>query len=283
MSTIFEESTTRIPSATPGWELEAWQFVPSSSTSSQPPVIIMAHGLGLTKSASLRAPAERFAAEGFGVIVFDFRRFGGSAYRLLRGFKDHELAAVIAQNAFADGIVSSLSISQLGVLRTMPFALYDLFRSFLPWYQPTYLKNGAPPGGLSYVSEPGYDDGIRRISNDAPDFPNEMQAYGFLAIPLYRPVAVAHKITCPLLVTVAKEDNVTPASAALKAASRAPLGESVRFEGVCHSRATVLMMLLSIELTITTTRGGATYEAGLKEQINFLHRVFEATTNDQVV
>lgn len=41
----------------------------------------------------------------------------------------------------------------------------------------------------------------------------------------------AHKIQCPILLAIAKSDNLTPASAALKVVQRAPLAESVRFEG----------------------------------------------------
>ncbi len=42
------------------------------------PCIVMAHGLAAVKEMRLDAYAERFAAEGYHVLVFDYRHFGGS-------------------------------------------------------------------------------------------------------------------------------------------------------------------------------------------------------------
>jgi pimeloyl-ACP methyl ester carboxylesterase len=43
-----------------------------------PPVIIMAHGLGAERAFGLLPYAERFAAAGFAVFMFDYRNFGDS-------------------------------------------------------------------------------------------------------------------------------------------------------------------------------------------------------------
>lgn len=63
------------------------------------------------------------------------------------------------------------------------------------------------------------------------DYANQLQASGILQVPFYSPMSHAHKIQCPILLAIAKSDNLTPASAALKVVQRAPLAESVRFEG----------------------------------------------------
>ncbi|KAF8310972.1 alpha/beta-hydrolase [Clavulina sp. PMI_390] len=290
----------RIPSATTGWELEAWQFLPSD-VSSKPPVVVMAHGTGLTKASSLRPHAEVFAAQGYGVLVFDYRRFGGSdgtprnmliinerhedystvinyarscelfdpkrvvawgtsfsgGHVITIAGKDHELAAVIAQCPFTDGIASGFHLSKLPIVRTTPIAIYDLVRSLLPWYKPTYIKAAAQPGHLGYLAEPGFYDGMYRITPNPQDFPNQLQASEFMKLPFYRPVRAASRIQCPILVTIAKADNIVPPGAVLKVARRAPLGESVQFEGThfdCY-------------------QGGASFEAGLRAQIEFLQRV----------
>lgn len=60
----------------PGW-CAGWWYEPESS-SVPGPVIVMAHGLGAVKEMRLDAYAERFAAEGYRVLVFDYRHFGGS-------------------------------------------------------------------------------------------------------------------------------------------------------------------------------------------------------------
>ncbi|KAF8310963.1 alpha/beta-hydrolase [Clavulina sp. PMI_390] len=168
MGSKFTESTIRIPSATPGWELEAWQFVPTDVPSSQLPVVIMAHGIGLPRSSSLRAPGEGFASEGYGVVVFDFRSFGGSdgtprnvlkikdqqedyksvityarqcglfnpkkvvlwgtsfsgGHVMCVASEDHEVAGVIAQTPFSDGLTTVFGLSKIDILRAV--------RTFLP-------------------------------------------------------------------------------------------------------------------------------------------------------
>lgn len=44
-----------------------------------PPVVIMAHGIGAERSFALASFAERFAARGLAVLVFDYRSFGESS------------------------------------------------------------------------------------------------------------------------------------------------------------------------------------------------------------
>lgn len=44
----------------------------------RPPVVVMAHGFGAERSFRLPAFAERFAARGLAVYLFDYRCFGGS-------------------------------------------------------------------------------------------------------------------------------------------------------------------------------------------------------------
>jgi dienelactone hydrolase len=59
--------------------LAAWLYLPDSRSSSKPPVIVMAHGLGAVKEMRLDAYAERFVAAGYAAVVFDYRHFGGSS------------------------------------------------------------------------------------------------------------------------------------------------------------------------------------------------------------
>jgi uncharacterized protein len=58
-----------------GGSCAATLFMPGSA---KPPVIVMAHGLGAERAFGLAAYAERFAAEGFAVLMFDYRNFGDS-------------------------------------------------------------------------------------------------------------------------------------------------------------------------------------------------------------
>jgi fermentation-respiration switch protein FrsA (DUF1100 family) len=54
----------------------AWLYRPAGVE--RPPVIVMAHGFGAIKVLRLDAYAERFAAAGYAVLVFDYRHFGDS-------------------------------------------------------------------------------------------------------------------------------------------------------------------------------------------------------------
>jgi dienelactone hydrolase len=55
----------------------AWFYRPER-TVAPAPCIVMAHGLGGTREASLAPFAERFTSEGFAVLLFDYRGFGAS-------------------------------------------------------------------------------------------------------------------------------------------------------------------------------------------------------------
>ncbi|KAJ7471029.1 alpha/beta-hydrolase [Mycena latifolia] len=66
-----------IPSLTPGWNIDAWSYIPDG-TPGPHPVIVMANGLGCNKLLGLPAYAEEFSAAGYACLVFDYRRWGAS-------------------------------------------------------------------------------------------------------------------------------------------------------------------------------------------------------------
>lgn len=57
----------------------AWLFLPDGVT--DPPVVILGHGLGATRDMRLDAFAERFARAGIAALAFTYRHFGDSAGR----------------------------------------------------------------------------------------------------------------------------------------------------------------------------------------------------------
>lgn len=59
-----------------GTRCAAWFYLPE--TEGKPPVIVMAHGLGGTRELRLNEYAERFAAAGYAVYLFDYRNYGAS-------------------------------------------------------------------------------------------------------------------------------------------------------------------------------------------------------------
>ncbi|EIN04000.1 alpha/beta-hydrolase [Punctularia strigosozonata HHB-11173 SS5] len=71
-------TTVKVPSKSPGWNLDTWVYLPTNTDSRQRPVIIMAHGLSANKTMGLAAYAREFASLGYACVVFDYRRWGSS-------------------------------------------------------------------------------------------------------------------------------------------------------------------------------------------------------------
>ena len=61
-----------------GVTCRAWAYEPDAAVQRPLPCIVMAHGLSGTRNASLEPYAERFAAAGFYVVLFDYRYLGDS-------------------------------------------------------------------------------------------------------------------------------------------------------------------------------------------------------------
>jgi fermentation-respiration switch protein FrsA (DUF1100 family) len=86
-----------------GATCRAWRYSPDgSSDGTLRPCVVMAHGFGATRDASLEPYAERFAAAGMHVLLFDYRHFGasdGEPRQLLsvrRQLQDYEAAVHFA-------------------------------------------------------------------------------------------------------------------------------------------------------------------------------------------
>jgi uncharacterized protein len=81
-------------------------------------------------------------------------------------------------------------------------------------------------------SLPGY---LRLFEDVEAEFRNEFAARLALRIGLYRPLARASQVLCPLLVVTVAGDRVTPPGPARELAARAPLGTLVEHDaGAAH-------------------------------------------------
>ncbi|KAI0749386.1 alpha/beta-hydrolase [Daedaleopsis nitida] len=77
----FVKTDIKIPSKTPGWNLDAWKYLPAKAAAQDAkglPIIVMAHGISSNKLMGLAEYAEAFAALGYACVVFDYRRWGTS-------------------------------------------------------------------------------------------------------------------------------------------------------------------------------------------------------------
>ncbi len=242
--------------------LSAWRYeaeTPDWTTSKGRPCVVMAHGFGATKDAGLSPFAERFAAAGADVVVFDYRGFGTSDGDP-RQDVDHrrhreDYVAVVEQVRRLDGIDpervvlwgSSYSgghvvavagtdqriaavISQGAAMDGLA-AVFEI-RRYAGTRQLLRLTAHALRGMVqrSYtipiVGEPGSLAAI--TSHDGlsgyevimgPTFRNEMLARGIIPIMFNRPVTSASKLTMPLMLIMASSDTIAP-PAAVEAVAR---------------------------------------------------------------
>lgn len=221
----------------------------------------MAHGFGATKDAGLTPFAERFAAAGADVVVFDYRGFGTSG-GLPRQLVDHrrhraDYRSVVAQVRALLGIDSDRIVlwgSSYSGGHVVAVAAGDPRVAAV-------ISQGAAMDGLAAVVEIVKYAGVRQLlrlsahalrgvvqrshsmpivgapgelaaitSHDGlsgyeiimgPTFVNEMPARCILPILLNRPVTLASKLTMPLMLVVAAEDTIAPPSAVERVARKA--------------------------------------------------------------
>ncbi|MEO9323579.1 alpha/beta fold hydrolase [Nocardioides sp. C4-1] len=247
-----------------GVRLSAWHYRASSGAWTTPagrPVVVMAHGFGATKDAGLAPFAERFAAAGADVVVFDYRGFGTSD-GIPRQAVDHrrhreDYAAVVAHVRSMDGVdadrvvlwgssysgghvvavaardpriaaVVSQGAAMDGLAAVLEIRRYAGLRQVLRLT--AHALRGVVQRGhtLPIVGEPGSLAAI--TSHDGlsgyqlimgPTFRNEMLARGILLILLNRPVAAASKVSAPLLLVIASDDTIAPPTAVESVARKA--------------------------------------------------------------
>lgn len=69
---------TEVAFGSHGGTCRAWRYRPGADDDALRPCVVMAHGFAATRDASLAPYAERFAAAGLHVLLFDYRHFGAS-------------------------------------------------------------------------------------------------------------------------------------------------------------------------------------------------------------
>lgn len=259
------------------------------------PCVVMAHGFSLTRSDGLAAYAERFAAAGTHVLVFDHRYLGDSGgnprqrFRIAEQQEDLRNAVAYARSrpdvdpsrivlwgySFAGGHVTSLlGRRRLDVLAAMvlcPFA--DGLKRVLAtrlrvtaWIIPRALLNAlggsvtipvtAPAGGRAAMAFAGEEDGFAASVPPGSRWRNQISPAVFLTVGLFRPVRRAARIRPPLWVGRCAEDITVDAEAVGRVAALAPRGELHEFDGAHFAPFT-----------------GESTTAVLDSQVEFLRRV----------
>jgi fermentation-respiration switch protein FrsA (DUF1100 family) len=160
------------------------------------------------------------------VAVWGFSLSGGHVFKVAA---HHDLAAAIAQTPTADGLAATpnaLRHETLGVILRMPIlALLDTGRGALG-RPPLTVPLAGPRGTVAMLTTPDAQDGARALDPDGryPDWQQSIAARSVLPIGGYRPGRAASRISAPLLVVVAENDQSALAAPARQAASRASRG-----------------------------------------------------------
>jgi len=254
-----EETTFR----SEGVDCAARVYRPDAAPGEATPCVVMANGFSLTRDDGLPAFAERFAGEGITALTFDFRHLGGSAGKprqvidtnrqradfraavsFARGLEGIDADAVavwgfssgggLAINVAADDhrIAAAVALcpatDTIALLRRMPMRTLNavnvaILRNMLG-RQRVHIPVAGRPGSVAWFSQPEALPGFDAICGDRSLWRNEFLPLSFAGA-TFRAVRAAHRVTCPLFVTIGEKDHVVPRKAAERTAERAPHGE----------------------------------------------------------
>jgi uncharacterized protein len=149
---------------------------------------------------------------------------------LVTAARDPRIAAVVAQIPFVDAVAVIRSLGMGTVLRLTLAAMRDIFR-MLTGRDAYRVPITGRPGEPAALPVSGASEGYRRLVGEDATWNGSVTARVFMWLPLYRPVRLAAKIRCPLLVQVAEGDTLTPCGPAIRAAAGAPRGVATTYPG----------------------------------------------------
>lgn len=144
--------------------------------------------------------------------------------------EDRDIAAVIAQVPFADGLRNLPRLGPMLALRLTAEGLRDVAGA-VRGKPPRMLASVGPPGSLAVMTSPDAEPGFRSIDPPGSTWRNEAAARVALRVASYRPGRKAARIGCPILFAIAQDDRITPPEFAQAAADRAPRAEVKRYPG----------------------------------------------------
>ena len=142
--------------------------------------------------------------------------------------RDRSIAAVVAQVPFVDGRQTLKVVGLRTLLRGLAPIVRDELRGRRgrpPFYKPII----GPPGSLAAIATPDAEEGLRAMLPEGTTWRNLHAPRIGLRIGRYRPLKLARRVDCPLLVCVADRDLVTPPGKAVEVTAAAARGELRRY------------------------------------------------------
>ena len=183
--------------------------------------------------------------------------FGGG-HAITVASRHPELAAVVSQCPFTDGLASAKALGPVGSMRLMPLVARDLVAK-ARGTQPVRITLAGAPGSKALMTAPDALPGYEALMPAGQTFVNEVAARVVPTLTAYRPGRSAKKVVSPILFCVCDTDSVTPPAETLAYARTAPKGE-VKTYAAGH---------FDIYL-------GDAFEAVVADQVEFLTRHLKA-------
>ncbi len=170
------------------------------------------------------------------------------------GAEDGQVAAVVSQCPFTDGLASTLALGPVSGAKVSALAVLDVIGSVFGT-APVMVATSGKPYTAALMTARDAEPGYKAIMSQGKPVPNEVAARFGLQILTYYPGRRAVELKCPSLFCVCEKDSVAPSRQTLKHVSKAPRG-TVKTYPEGHFDIYV----------------GQAFERVVADQIDFLHR-----------
>lgn len=156
------------------------------------------------------------------VILWGTSFSGGHVIETAAG--DGQIAALIAQCPFTDGLASARVMHPVSALKVTALAVKDLL-SAARGGPPVTAATVGPKGTAAFMTADDAQVGYLALVPPGLSFPNHLAARLGLQIMRYRPGLKAAALRCPAMFCICETDSVAPAAATLRHVRKAPRGE----------------------------------------------------------
>jgi pimeloyl-ACP methyl ester carboxylesterase len=153
--------------------------------------------------------------------------FGGG-HAVSIAAEDPAIAAVVSQAPFTTGLSAIAANGPKQALRLTLAGLRDAAAMVLR-RPPHYLAAVGPPGSLAAMTAPDAEPGFRALDPGDSTWENRVAARVMLTLGAYRPYAHFSDLRQPTLVVACEHDATTPSGPAVRAATKSPNAELVRY------------------------------------------------------
>ncbi|WP_299270230.1 alpha/beta hydrolase [Halorientalis sp.] len=127
--------------------------------------------------------------------------------------RDGEVAAVVSQVPFTDGLRNALHLVRQGGLDYLTASIKAVARDLgrmATLRDPYYVPVVADAGGFGVLNTPDAKTGYESLIPDGESWDNECAARILATVGFYRPVTAAPDVDCPTFVVEATEDSIIP-------------------------------------------------------------------------